>query len=88
MTLLTKTHKHHPRQIFGARGLIVIGKQFNKQIANLHTYSQNQAETSRFHRAICQNHHTTPLRLTEQEVSRCAKTDQDKIYIWLEKPVQ
>lgn len=95
-TLLTKAHKHHPRSAverttlprhLGGRGLMDIGKQLDRQITNLRSFFQKQAETSSFYRAICQADYATPLKLREQEVPLYHKTDQEKIRIWLEKPL-
>lgn len=95
-TLLTKSRKHHPRSSIerttlprhlGGRGLLDIGYQLDKQITNLRSYFQNQAESSLLHRAVIEADDSTPLLLRQQEVLGYHKTDEEKMRIWMEKPL-
>uniref|UniRef100_A0A6P7FTX2 Uncharacterized protein LOC114333960 n=1 Tax=Diabrotica virgifera virgifera TaxID=50390 RepID=A0A6P7FTX2_DIAVI len=76
-THLTNAQKCHPRSAvgrttlsrnLGGRGLMEIGEQLDKQIANLRTYFEMQAETSTLHRAICAVDDTTPIKLREPDL--------------------
>ncbi|XP_050302196.1 uncharacterized protein LOC126740283 [Anthonomus grandis grandis] len=94
--LLTKTHNHHPRSAtertmlprhLGGRGLIDLGKQLEKQITNLRSYFYRQGENSTLHRAINQIDDSTPLQLKSEEARSYHHTDQEKLRIWMEKPL-
>uniref|UniRef100_A0A6P7H095 Uncharacterized protein LOC114342846 n=1 Tax=Diabrotica virgifera virgifera TaxID=50390 RepID=A0A6P7H095_DIAVI len=95
-TLLTKAHNHHPRsaverttlpRYLGGRGLMDIGEQLDKQVANLRTYFQAQAESSTLHRAICAVDDSTPLKLREQEMRINHLSKNEKMRTWMGKPL-
>ncbi|XP_050514746.1 uncharacterized protein LOC126889989 [Diabrotica virgifera virgifera] len=95
-THLTKAQKHHPKsaverttlpRYLGGRGLMDIGEQLDKQIANLRTYFQMQAETSTLHRAICAVDDTTPIKLREAELRINHLTKDEKVRAWMGKPL-
>lgn len=91
---MTKYRKHHPHSSvartmlprhMGGRGLVDIENYRVKQVETLRQYFHGAAQTSDLHEAMCVADESTPLRLSEHDLSLTHTSDLTRFNDWMGK---